>query len=219
MKVRGTQVSVNPSGLAVVTGTDVQAALAELDAAVDGIGGGSYTDEQVRDVIAAALVAGSNVTITPNDGADTITIAAAGGGGGGGGSGAPVYWWVNTSSTSSGAVPASDAPVPSMTLTIPGSATARTALFSCLFICDGHANRFAVALDGTLVTVTSGMSSVVNDTGKNHLVISDLPVAIPGDSTDHDITLVWNAQGSLAAVNMLHRAMVATVYDGTSSPL
>lgn len=38
-----------------------------------------YTDEQVRDVIGAALVAGSNITITPNDGADTITIASTGG--------------------------------------------------------------------------------------------------------------------------------------------
>jgi hypothetical protein len=40
--------------------------------------------EYIRDTIATALVAGSNVTITPNDGADTITIAATGGGGGGG---------------------------------------------------------------------------------------------------------------------------------------
>jgi len=37
----------------------------------------SYTSENARDDIAAALVAGSNVTITPNDGADTITISAA----------------------------------------------------------------------------------------------------------------------------------------------
>lgn len=34
----------------------------------------SYTDEQVRDVIGAALVAGNNIDITVNDGADTITI-------------------------------------------------------------------------------------------------------------------------------------------------
>lgn len=40
-------------------------------------GAAPYTDEQVRDVVGAALVAGSNVTITPNDGADIITIAAA----------------------------------------------------------------------------------------------------------------------------------------------
>lgn len=34
--------------------------------------------ELMRDTIAAALVQGTNVTITPNDGADTITISAAG---------------------------------------------------------------------------------------------------------------------------------------------
>lgn len=44
-----------------------------------GAGGGvsGYTDEQVRDTMAATLVAGSNVTLTPNDAGDTITIAAA----------------------------------------------------------------------------------------------------------------------------------------------
>jgi hypothetical protein len=34
----------------------------------------AYTDEMARDAIGAALVAGTNVTITVNDGADTITI-------------------------------------------------------------------------------------------------------------------------------------------------
>lgn len=38
-------------------------------------------DEQVRDAMGAALVAGTNITITPNDAGDTITIAAGGGGG------------------------------------------------------------------------------------------------------------------------------------------
>lgn len=42
----------------------------------------AYTDEQVRDVVGATLVAGTGVTITPNDAADTITIASTGGGGG-----------------------------------------------------------------------------------------------------------------------------------------
>lgn len=57
-----------------ITAADINA----IETAVNALS--AYTDEQVRDVIGAALVAGSNVTITPNDGADTITIAASGGG-------------------------------------------------------------------------------------------------------------------------------------------
>jgi hypothetical protein len=59
-----------------VTGQPTEPAALETG----GGGGGSYTDEQVRDVTGAALVAGANVTITPNDAGDTITIAASGGG-------------------------------------------------------------------------------------------------------------------------------------------
>jgi len=38
-----------------------------------------YTDEQARDVVASALVAGSNITITVDDLANTITIGATSG--------------------------------------------------------------------------------------------------------------------------------------------
>lgn len=46
-----------------------------------GSGGGGTDPEVVRDTMAAALVAGTGVSITPNDAADTITIAATGTGG------------------------------------------------------------------------------------------------------------------------------------------
>ncbi len=39
--------------------------------------------EVIRDTIATTLVAGANMTVTPDDGADTVTLAASGGGGGG----------------------------------------------------------------------------------------------------------------------------------------
>jgi hypothetical protein len=68
-------------------GTDGQVLTAD-SAQVSGMGwqtfSATYTDEQVRDVIGTALVAGANVTITPNDAGDTITIASTGSGGGGG---------------------------------------------------------------------------------------------------------------------------------------
>jgi hypothetical protein len=48
---------------------------------VQGVGGGGYTSENARDDIAAALIAGPNVTIAPNDAANTITISASPGSG------------------------------------------------------------------------------------------------------------------------------------------
>jgi hypothetical protein len=56
----------------------------------------SAAPELIRDTVGTALVAGSNVTITPNDGADTITIAASGGGGGGGTGGIGIIMTPNT---------------------------------------------------------------------------------------------------------------------------
>ena len=58
-------------------------ATAVQGAAADAALAAAAAPELIRDTMATALVAGANVTITPNDGADTITIAASGGGGGG----------------------------------------------------------------------------------------------------------------------------------------
>lgn len=49
-----------------------------------GGGGGGLTTEEVQDAVAAMLAEGTNITLTYNDGAGTLTIDAAGGGGGGG---------------------------------------------------------------------------------------------------------------------------------------
>jgi hypothetical protein len=57
-------------------------ATAAQGAAADAALAAAAAPELIRDTMATALVAGANVTITPNDGADTITIAASGGGGG-----------------------------------------------------------------------------------------------------------------------------------------
>jgi hypothetical protein len=82
-----TELGVNPSGGSAT----VVARLDALDTTVSGKAAASHTHtaanvtdfaETVRDTIGSALVAGTNVTITVNDGADTITIDAAGGGGG-----------------------------------------------------------------------------------------------------------------------------------------
>lgn len=40
--------------------------------------GAGYTDEQVRDVMNAALTSGAGIVITPNDGSDTVSVAAGG---------------------------------------------------------------------------------------------------------------------------------------------
>ena len=58
------------------------------DASTDNLPEGTtnlyFTDERVYAAAKAALVAGANVTITPDDGNETLTITASGGGSGGG---------------------------------------------------------------------------------------------------------------------------------------
>lgn len=61
----------------LVTGTPDGTKFLRDDKTWAAASGSSYTSENARDDIAAALVAGANVTIVPNDGADTITISAA----------------------------------------------------------------------------------------------------------------------------------------------
>ena len=86
----GTAVQAFDADLSTIAAANNGAVLAATTASfttadetkLDGIATGAtvYTDEMARDALGTALVAGSNITITPNDGADTITIAATGGG-------------------------------------------------------------------------------------------------------------------------------------------
>ena len=86
-------ISVVPSGN--LSSTDVQAALLELQVSIDGLTVSPisstddlaegvtnlyFTNERVDDRVAALLVAGTNITLTYNDGANTLTIDASGGG-------------------------------------------------------------------------------------------------------------------------------------------
>lgn len=47
----------------------------EYDGAAWGTVAAGYTDENARDAIGTALTGGTGITVTPNDGADTITVA------------------------------------------------------------------------------------------------------------------------------------------------
>ncbi len=54
--------------------TQHEAALTITESQISDLG--HYTDEQVRDAIGTALTAGAGITVTPDDGADTITVAS-----------------------------------------------------------------------------------------------------------------------------------------------
>ena len=71
----------------------------------------SAAPELIRDTMGTALVAGSNVIITPNDAGDTITIASSGGGGGGISSPSPKSGEYLFNAVSAGAVNNATAPV------------------------------------------------------------------------------------------------------------
>lgn len=66
-----TELGVNPSGASAT----VAARLDALDTTVSGKANTSDVAELARDAVGLALTAGAGITVTPNDGADTITVA------------------------------------------------------------------------------------------------------------------------------------------------
>src|SRR5690348_6184441 len=74
-------VTVDPSGLVVVTTSDVQAALAELDAAIGGGGGPSLTVQDENSNFATGVTQidfqGAGVTVTSGTGEVIVTIPGA----------------------------------------------------------------------------------------------------------------------------------------------
>ena len=75
----GTAVSIDPTGFAGNldgTITNAQLLAAAVDDLTTGGGGGGLTTEQVQDLVAAMAVAGTNITLTYDDTAGTLTIDA-----------------------------------------------------------------------------------------------------------------------------------------------
>lgn len=106
-------------------GTAATAATGDFAAATHSHASTSITDfaEAARDAIGAALVAGTNITITVNDAADTITVAASGGSPGGS-SGQIQYNNAGAFGGAAGAVWSASSP----NFTITAQASAHTAL-------------------------------------------------------------------------------------------
>ena len=61
--------------LANGTHTNITVSYSDNDNAISLTGAQTYNDEMARDAIGAALTGGSGITVTPNDNADTITVA------------------------------------------------------------------------------------------------------------------------------------------------
>jgi hypothetical protein len=112
---------------------------------------GTYTDENARDAIGAALVAGTNITITVNDAGDTITIAASGGSG----NAWNVQWGPlhNEAPSTNYATPDTRNGHPTLDF---DSSTAESAVFTGILPNDYAGAGITVSLWWTATTATSG---------------------------------------------------------------
>jgi hypothetical protein len=133
------------------------ATFSSTDDLAEGVTNLYFTGERVDDRVAALLLNGANITLTYNDVANTLTIAAAGGGGG--------YTVVsqsttpyNATQTTGGIVILCDCTAASITINLP-PAVANTALFRVKKI-DATANTVTIDPSGAQ-TIDGGATAVI----------------------------------------------------------
>lgn len=138
---------------------------AELDAVVAGL------SETIDDRVAALLVAGSNVTLTYDDVAGTLTVAAAGGGGGGGLLAVSHYAAGSAVTTTSSTLSDIDATNQAVTFTVPASGAVLVKASARVQVGSSTPYRWALREGGSVVAGTSRYA-LYHEANSNQPVIS-----------------------------------------------
>lgn len=178
--------------------------------------------ELIRDTMGTALVAGTNITITPNDGADTITISAAGGGGGG--SDADVAGYIaDGGSDTREALDVLYAPIPiPNTATVGGTAgTASGGTFASVSWSVTAASPLILQEIRILPTATTTIQFVVggvavSSTPVTNGVVATLPAGVRIPSGTTTLTLNYAANSAARHNGSGSAPKVYTAPDGTA---
>lgn len=187
--------------------TDLAAKLATADA-----------PELIRDTMAAALVAGTNITITPDDSGNTITIAASGGSGGG-----PLASVVRTDansasySISSAATPADvDAANLAVTFTAPASGRVAVTLSATASTGAATNHMFWSLREGTTNIAGTEVMVIGNHGSANAISRETVTVFVSGLVPDSVHTYKWAWRTSSNQVNLFYGAASAEFSSGST---